>query len=360
MTDRTRLTAVLAAAFVCAASPLHAQVLPGGLLNRAENMIERGDENGARNVLQRADRLSAKAAFLLGSMCEDGRGGPADLDCAVAAYASAANDGLADAQYAMGRLVLAGTTGRADAEPDPSGAADWFALAVVQEHPQAMVALGRLHAEGNGVAIDEVYAADLFERAARVGDPEGAYELARAYQLGRGRAQSFDRARRWYEPAVDAGHIDAQYRLGLLLRAGLGGAPDPARAEQLIRAAALADHPAAMTAVGVMTLRSGAGSGEMRAAQAADWFERGAEAGDDEGMFLLAVVYAQGRGRPMDAQKALELVEASLAAAPSNLNPRERAARIALRDALLAPPEPEPDLLAEGGDGETPPETPQR
>ncbi|MEL6364812.1 MAG: tetratricopeptide repeat protein [Pseudomonadota bacterium] len=350
MTRTPIIRTFIACGLMLAAAPVDAQILSGGAASRARSLVEQGDDRAARQVLERADRLSPEGAYLLGMLCEEGRGGPRDLSAAVRAYSVAAQAGYADAQYALGRLILVGETGAPDAAPDPAGAADWFALAVEQGQAEAMVALARLHAEGRGVAIDEVYAADLFERAARLGNAEAAYELARAFQLGRGRAQSFDRARGWYEEAVAAGHPEASYRFGLLLRAGLGGPQDPSRAEQLIRYAAGEGVPPAMTAVGVMELKSPGGDPEVRAARAADWFERAAEAGDDEGTFLLAVVYAQGRGRPMDRDKALELVEASLAAAPGDLNPRERAARVALRDALLAPPVSADEVLAEEGD----------
>jgi len=295
---------------------------------KAERLIEAGDDAGARAALERPARNgSPEAAVLLATLLEEGRGGEIDLRRAIELYAFAAEQGSPQAEFALGRMARDGV----GVPQDLQRAADWFALAAAKDHPPAQVALGRMHRDGVGAALDPVYAADLFELAAAAGDADGAFELALAYETGVGRAQSFANARRWYEAAAQKAHPEALYRTALLLEAGRGGPAEPERAERLMREAAEAGVPPAMTALGVMTLQKGAGL----APEAADWFERAAGAGEERAMFLLAVVYAQGRGRERDPGKAIEWIDASLAAAGDDLDARERDLRLDFKSALI-------------------------
>jgi TPR repeat protein len=87
-----------------------------------------------------------------------------------------AGQGLARAQYGLGRLFAAGS----GLPQDDAEAARWYQLAAEQGHDRAQYDLGLMYANGEGV-------------------PEDVTEAARLYRL-----------------AADQGHTTAQFRLGVL------------------------------------------------------------------------------------------------------------------------------------------------
>ncbi len=184
-----------------------------------------------------------------------------DLVSASKWYWAAAAQGMADAQYRLGRILLRKFTISVDGknatpERDPAVGAKWLLKAAEQGHTLAQLALGRCCADGDGVPRDYSEAYKWFtlaykkgnntagterdnlvfkmtaeqisqgqtlvdnykkeagpEEAAANGDAQAQYKLGQIYE-----AQSdLTGAARWYHVAAKQGLADAQYRLAQIV-----------------------------------------------------------------------------------------------------------------------------------------------
>lgn len=137
------------------------------------------------------------------------------------------------------------------------------ALAVIHEAAEAGngMALNILRAaydEGRGVQKDTVKAVDLFEQAAKAGEVRAYYKLGSIFTLGSD------------EVEIDRKRASLEFKAA----AGLGYGP-------------------AMTALGKLT----ESADPTEHVSAADWYQKGHEAGDVVGTTNLAHAYVKGRGR---------------------------------------------------------------
>ncbi|HUN53088.1 MAG TPA: peptidoglycan-binding protein [Candidatus Sulfotelmatobacter sp.] len=147
----------------------------------------------------------------------DGRGMPRDDAKGLALLQSAADKGLADAQFMLGLLY---DTGRAVNE-DPAAAAAWYAKAAAQKHPEAQFLLGLDYYRGRGVRRNDAQAVKLFGAAA-ARNAAAAYHLGVAYMLGRGVAANDAAALKWLQQSADRHYPEAQYLVGLIYTNGRG------------------------------------------------------------------------------------------------------------------------------------------
>jgi TPR repeat protein len=254
-----------------------------------------------------ADPLAKKndpaAHHLLGYLYEKGLGVRADIGAALRHYGDAAIQGDADAQLALGVLAFEG----GGVYPDYERAAGWFRLGAAQGDPRADVRLGLLYAEGLGVAQSSVAAAHHFAKAAGRGDAEGEFWLGLSWLNGDGLPQSYQKAAANFEASAAQGHAEAAYHLALIYDSPVLGAPDTDKAVRHMRAAAERGFPEAYAAMGLMVHRGDAEG------LAADWFEKGARAGDPQSAFLYAVALVEGDGRGKDIIGALTIADQLIA-----------------------------------------------
>ncbi|MFC2503853.1 MAG: tetratricopeptide repeat protein [Cardiobacterium sp.] len=130
----------------------------------------------------------------------------------ITAYRSAARQGDAAAQYALGVLYQTG-------EVVPQGFAQafqWYERAAQQHYTPAQLALGILFEYGKGVAANAVRAVQYYEQAALQGHPVAQYRLALHYRDGEGVAQDTAKAREWLTRAAEQGNPDAAKALAAL------------------------------------------------------------------------------------------------------------------------------------------------
>ncbi len=270
-----------------------------------------GDYATARKLAEPLARKGDGAAnHLLGYLYQKGLGVHADIGAALRYYGDAAIAGNADAQLALGLLAYEGD----GVYPDYERAAGWFRLAAAQGDARADVRLGLLYAEGAGVAQNRVAAANHFARAAAKGDADGAFWLGLCWLNGDGVPQSYQKAATNFKAAAAKGHGEAAYHLALLYEAPVLGAPDTDQSVRYMKIAAEEGYAPAFAAMGLMVHR---GDAEGRAA---DWFEKGARAGDPQAAFLYAVALSEGDGRAKDILGALTLID-QLIAAPTTPPP---------------------------------------
>jgi TPR repeat protein len=107
-------------------------------------------------------------------------------------------------------------------------------------------------------------------RQANEGDAVAQTDIGRLYAEGRGVAQDFSEAQRWFHMAADQGQPDALYDLGMMYANGQGGPPDYVEAVKWYRLAAERGQPDAQNSLGVRYKR-GEGVGQDYV-QAYKWF----------------------------------------------------------------------------------------
>ena len=277
---------------------------PAAPIGAAHAALGAGDYAKAKALAEPlASKGDAAAHHLLGYLYEKGLGVRADIGAALRHYGDAAIAGNADAQVALGLLAFDG----GGVYPDYERAAGWFRLAAAQGDARAQVRLGIMHAEGAGLARSAVAAADYFAKAAAKGDADGAFYLGVAWMKGDGVPQNYLNAARNFEVAAGKGHGEAAYHLALLHDAPALGAPDAAKATRYMRDAAARGFVPAFAALGLMVHRGDADG------TAADWFEKGARAGDPQAAMLYAVALSEGDGRPRDIIGALTIADQLIA-----------------------------------------------
>ena len=137
-------------------------------------------------------------------------------------YERAAGEGVADAQFLLGRML---ETGRFRAR-DPAAAAGWYEKAASQGHALAQFRLGTMYEAGLGIAVDPARAQGWYRKAAAQGMGEAQYNLGQLLLDGTDRAAHIEAAI-WLSRAADGGINAAAAKRDEVL----GKIPAPDRAE---------------------------------------------------------------------------------------------------------------------------------
>lgn len=137
-----------------------------------------------------------------------------------------AHKGDVEAQYALGQAYAEGI-GLPVLE---SESAYWIGLAADAKHLDALIRMGELRIDGEGVEQDQGEALRLFSAAAHLGDPRGQFARGICCLYGYGVMKDPEMAFRYFKAAAREGYAPAHYRLGLLYRDGLGVVADRKKA----------------------------------------------------------------------------------------------------------------------------------
>jgi len=128
---------------------------------------------------------------------------------AIGSIRKAADQGLAQAQYDLGRMYATGQ----GVEQDLVQAAVWYRKAAEQRLAVAQFSLGYVYLKGRGVEQDPEQAVDWYRRAADQGNGRAQFNLALSYERGRGVHQDFVQAMQWFILAVADGVPEAESKL---------------------------------------------------------------------------------------------------------------------------------------------------
>ena len=120
-----------------------------------------------------------------------------------------AHRGVAEAAFLMGTVHDEGLA----AEVDAAMAAAWFHRAADQAHVLAQHNLGNAYYAGRGLPQSDTMAVYWWLQAAEQGDAIPQRELASMYEQGRGVAKDLAEAERWYRLSADKGNAGAQEAL---------------------------------------------------------------------------------------------------------------------------------------------------
>ena len=147
-------------------------------------------------------------------------GSGADLEKGLAAYdlgeyqtslaecQPLADDGNATAQFCVGRLYANGF----GVAMNDDLALQWYGLAAEQGYSEAQFNLGLMHANGWGVEMNDQEAAKWYRLAAEQGLVEAQMSLAMLCHKGRGVEQNLIEAYMWYEIAVQLDDFNASVK----------------------------------------------------------------------------------------------------------------------------------------------------
>jgi TPR repeat protein len=181
-----------------------------------------------------------------------------------------------------------------------------LALAAAESgDPQAHTLIGRIYAEGHGLAPNAPLAAQWYERGARLGDPEAMFAYALMLAEGKGIDKNRAEAARQFEAAALRRHALANYNLALLFLRGDGKPENPYRAFMHMRFAAESGVAAAQYDLGTM-YATGTGV-DHNAFEAARWIGKAANAGHVEAQVDFALILFRGHGvDPPDPKRGAE------------------------------------------------------
>ena len=142
-------------------------------------------------------------------------------------YASNKNDGRA--MLAMG-VIYANGDGVAK---DENKSFEWFTKAADAKNENAWIKLGNIYATNK----DYDNAFKYFEKAANAGNSKASYNLGYFYTGGLGADMNLSKSLYWYEKSAIAGNIDAQLNLGFMYIGGQGTTVDYKKAAYWIKKA---------------------------------------------------------------------------------------------------------------------------
>ncbi len=181
---------------------------------------------------------------------------------------------------------------------DPVEALPWVRTAAEYGVSAAQLRLGRMLLEGAGIGRDQPMALFWFRRAAEQGDAEAMNMVGRCLENGWGARVDFEAAAHWYQRSADGGHDWGEYNFGNLLFDGRGVALDRERALEWYRRAARHGHSRAMNLIG-RCAEEGWGCSK-NPGDAFEWYRLSAEYGYFRGQFNYAAALAE-RGRLAEA-----------------------------------------------------------
>jgi TPR repeat protein len=179
-----------------------------------------------------------------------------------------ANAGRADAQEAVGEILMAGVAGAPDrftacgyfaeaaksrrdalhslavctemgvgGTPNLTRAAALYKEAADQGYAKSMCALGNLYVTGRGVPKDPVHGASLCLMGAQAGNADAQTDVGNLYLQGVGVPRDLAKARSWYEKAAESGQPNAEFTLGIIYWNGAGVTADHDKAAAFWRSA---------------------------------------------------------------------------------------------------------------------------
>ena len=327
---------------------------------------EDGDEQAWEYFSRAAARRNTEAMYMMGQLCENGRGCEKDISEALAWYQRAADQGYVDALHAIAYLYYidegnihdydkafplfleAAEKGCTDsffylgycyknglgveedlekaqewytkAAGDGGSAAqnnlgwllydqgeyvearEWFTAAADQGSKWAQFGLGECFYYGNGVGQNYEQARFWYEKAAAQDYVKAMVQLGNIAQKGLDGAD-YETAFQWYQKAADLGSAEGRYRLGLCYYDQTGVEKDDEKAFEWFKKAADQGHASAQSQLGVMYFR---GYGvEVNLVRAVDWFKKSAEKGNAFGQCWLGYCYFHGYGIEQNWQEAV-------------------------------------------------------
>jgi hypothetical protein len=135
-----------------------------------------------------------------------------DYDTALSIWRNLADEGSADAQYALGDAYFKGQ----GVSRDLNESMKWFERAAKSGNARAMFNIGAAYWEGNGTRQSYAEAVEWWEKSAATGQSEAQYNLGLAYYFGKGVEKDLDHALKWIRQSAKNNHSGAQKVLAVI------------------------------------------------------------------------------------------------------------------------------------------------
>ncbi len=182
--------------------------------------------------------------------------------------------------------------GQEGLEKDPDKAVQYFLEAAEIGSVDAQWNLGLLYNEGIGVERSGEEAKYWFEKAAKAGHARAQFNLSIMYMTGDGAEEDIDKAADYMKLSADAGFVDAAFGLAELYSVGRGVTKNLDEAVRWFKVAAEAGHPRAQSNLGTFYVE---GQGvEANEQEAFNWFKKAADLGEPYGLYNLGYLYETG------------------------------------------------------------------
>ena len=228
------------------------------------------------------------------------------LGSCLAATTAASQTGTAAQDSDNARLLAAE---RLDLKGNFRQAFDAYLVLANEGIVDAQLAVGRLYESGDGVEQNDAEAARWLERAATQGHVLAQYELAQLYAAEDSAVRDFGRANHWFQKAAEKGHAEAQFNVGVAYERGFGTEKDAAQAVKWFTKAANQGHDSAQFRLAVIFLD---GEGVPRnLPESLYWFREAANNGNHTAQFNLGAMYLSGINDNQDPTGAKEWLQRS-------------------------------------------------
>ena len=193
-------------------------------------------------------------------------------------FSAAAAKGDAGALTQLGFLL---SRNRGPVKADLVKAAEYFQAAADKGDTGGKFAIGQCYITGHGLpGKDEKRGAELLREASDAGDSRAMNSLGDCYAHGTGVKVDFNEAFKLFSHAAEKGNLWALANLGVVYMTGRGvPTPDPKKGAEFFEKGARAGNSAGMFGY-AQCLEGGIGVGE-NGLQAQAWYRKAAEAGDD-------------------------------------------------------------------------------
>jgi clan AA aspartic protease (TIGR02281 family) len=245
-----------------------------------------------------ADQGSANAQYAVGTMYYFGWGVPQDYAEAVKWWRKAAEQGDDDAQFALGRMYVKGS----EVPQNYAEGLKWYRKAAEQGNALAQRYLGSVYYDGPEALKDSAEAMKWWRKAAEQGLAEAQAILGVQYADGKLVPQDYAEAVKWYRRAADQGDSDAQLALGAIYAVGRGVPRNYTEALTWYRKAADQGNATAQLQLGAMSFF---GQGVPKNyAEALKWTRKAADQGDAGAQLKAGAMYHDGLGTPKDYVRA--------------------------------------------------------
>ena len=256
-------------------------------------------------LISDAEDGGAYAQYKLGKMYRDGKGTPEDDAKAVEWFTRAAKQGLADAQYSLGRLYFWGGVGFSKDHTQPL---QWLIEAANSGFRPAYFLLGDIYEYGRrDLQQDETKAVKWYTPAAEQGHPDFQYRLGCVLCRVEVSSEDHTKGIEWLTKAAEWGHTDAQFKLGRIYLYECSPEENSQGVEWLTEAAEQG-HTVAQIDLAYIYASNGLFDPQLKFAftrdryvgiredetQAVLWCTRAAEGGEPSAQHALAYLYRSG------------------------------------------------------------------
>jgi TPR repeat protein len=218
-----------------------------------------------------------------------------------------ADKGAPVAEYVLGRMYANGW----GVARDTAAAQVFFAAALSAAKPAAdkgdaaaQFVLGALSERGYAEGRDYDTAFNWYLKAAAQNYAPAENNIAALYRNASGALKNPAMALAWYGKAAAQGYATAQHNLGIMYQNGEGVKADIKTALAWYRKAAAQNYPPALTQLGVL-YETGQGA-DRDPASALAYYSRAADAGFAEAQFHMGMLYEQGIGVARSAETATQ------------------------------------------------------